>query len=132
MRTITRGLVTAHDIARPVVRTDQSITFAVWANVAQVSNVDQIVVNAGPLSLFFRDMDTPGRHLRRQHRPGASVRQRRPAEQYRYGATPLASTGSLMIGAKGSGFYFGGTIDDVRVWQGVLNTREIAYLYSHS
>jgi hypothetical protein len=156
---------TADDIARPVVRTDQSITFAAWANLTQISNVDQVVVNAGPLSLFFRGwehkwgatMSIPngsGGWINTEARSDvvaqvgtwthlvgvydASTGQVRlyvngvQQSNIGTGATPLASTGSLRIGAKGSGFYFGGTIDDVRVWQGVLNAREIAYLYSHS
>jgi hypothetical protein len=156
---------TGDDVQRPVVRTDQSVTLAAWARLDQITNVDQVVVNAGPVSLFFRGWE---------HKWGTTVsipngsggwtnyeaRSNVVAQtgtwvhlvgvydaglgQVRIyvngvqqtvvatGAVSMTSTGSLLIGRKGSGFFFGGAIDDVRAYQGVLNAREIANLYATS
>jgi hypothetical protein len=49
-----------------------------------------------------------------------------------HGAVGVDSTTSIRIGNKTSTFPFGGVIDDVHVYQGVLNDREIANSYAGS
>jgi hypothetical protein len=39
------------------------------------------------------------------------------------------STGSLFVGTTGTTNFFGGSIDQVQVWQGLLNAREVSNLY---
>ena len=48
------------------------------------------------------------------------------------GAAGSAGAESLTIGSYNGSTRFGGTIDDVRAWQGLLNAREIANLYASS
>lgn len=158
-------LTTSDDVQRPVLRTDQSMTLAAWANLDTITNVDQVVVNAGPLSLFFRGWEHKwGSTVSLPNGSGGWTNYEARSNvvaaaggwvhlvgvydaglgQVRIyvngvqqtvvatGAVSATSTGSLLIGKKGSGFYFGGTIDDVRVYQGVLNAREITNLYTTS
>ncbi|WP_432990484.1 LamG-like jellyroll fold domain-containing protein [Dactylosporangium sp. CA-233914] len=157
-------LTTNNGTERPVLRTDQSITFAAWVKLDRVTTVDQVVLNQGPFFLFFRGWEG---------RWGATVRQPNGAGGYvnvesysataaitdqwvhlagvfnastgdvslyvngvkqasvGHGAVGAPSTSSLLIGNRtGTSAYFGGTIDAVHVYQGVLNNREIAALYA--
>ncbi|MEV0133323.1 LamG domain-containing protein [Dactylosporangium sp. NPDC050688] len=156
---------TADDVERPVLRTDQSMTFTAWAKLDTITNVDQMVVNQSPFRLFFRGWD---------HRWGVTVRQPDGSGGYvniesnsnvvattgewvhlagvfdaatgdvqlyvngvrqnstGHGAIGEASATSLNIGGRpnSSPFLFGGAIDDVHVYQGVLSNREIAASYA--
>jgi hypothetical protein len=156
-------LSTADDVERPVLRTDQSMTFTAWAKLDTITNVDQVVVNQGPFSVFFRGWD---------HKWGVTMRQPNGSGGYAnieaissavattgqwvhlagvydattgdvrlyvngvrqtkigQGAVGPASATSLMIGNRLGPRPFGGAIDDVHVYQGVLNDREIAASYA--
>lgn len=154
-------LDTSDDIQRPVLRTDQSVTVSAWAKLTANSNVDQIVVNSGPLRLISRGSDHKwGATMSAPNGSGGWIFAEAKSDvvattsvwvhlvgvfdagagQVRLyvngvlqtvvgtGAVGVTSPNSLMIGAMTGGFYFGGSIDDVRVYQGILNAREITNL----
>jgi hypothetical protein len=137
----------------PVLRTDQSLTISAWAKLGQVTSQDQMVVNQGPVSLFFRGWEgkwgitvqspngaggyvnaeawsnvaaVPGQWAHLVGVFDASTGQVRLyvngvlQTAVATGATGEGSAQALTIGARGSGWLFGGDIDEVRVYQGVV------------
>jgi len=151
------------DIQHAVVHTDQSLTFSAWVNVNQATNVDQVVVAAGPVALLARGSDhkwaftvtspngSGGSYLVEAvsntvattgswvHLVGVFSAATGTVSLYvdgvkqsavGVGAVGGASQESVTIGALGpAGSFLGGYIDDVRIFQGALNDREVREVY---
>jgi hypothetical protein len=150
---------TADDVLHPILRTDQSLTISARAKLDQATTVDQMVACQGDFCLFYRGWDhkwgvtvfEPDGTLKQAisnsvaatgswvHLVGefdAATGQVRlwvnnVSQSYaNTGAVGYPSTESLAIGSRsGTGFFFGGVIDQVQVYQGLLNAREIKNIF---
>jgi hypothetical protein len=161
------------DLARPVLRTDQSLTVAAWVKLSALTGSGQDIVSQGvgnnrAVTLHLRDdnhwaigVSTPdgaGSYtwVTGQsdavaetgvwvHLVGTFDRATGQARLYVNGqlqstfvttpgvtATGWPSTASLTVGRAGGTGFFGGVVDQIHVWQGVLTAREIQNLYVNS